>query len=95
MTEPPGPPRGPLEVSGMTKTSFTIKWEPPENDGGTPVTDYIIEIKEVSKKAWQKVSVVLFVYIDVETIICSIFDLYISFRLQVLREKSLMLLYLI
>lgn len=55
--EPPGPPRGPLEVSGMTKTSFTIKWEPPENDGGTPITDYIIEIKETSKKAWRRVSI--------------------------------------
>lgn len=39
----------------MTKTSFTIKWQPPENDGGTPVTEYIIEMKEESKKAWQKV----------------------------------------
>lgn len=39
----------------MTKTSFTIKWESPENDGGTPITDYIIEVKETSKKTWQKV----------------------------------------
>lgn len=53
--EPPGPPRGPLEVSGMTKTSFTIKWQPPENDGGTPITEYIVEMKEESKKSWQKV----------------------------------------
>lgn len=55
LAEPPGPPRGPLEVSGMTKTSFTIKWQAPENDGGTPITEYIIEIKEESKKTWQKV----------------------------------------
>ena len=53
--EPPGPPRGPLEVSGMTKTSFTIKWQPPENDGGTPITEYIVEMKEESKKSWQKI----------------------------------------
>lgn len=53
--DPPGPPRGPLEVSGMTKTSFTIKWQVPENDGGSPITDYIIEITESTKKAWQKV----------------------------------------
>ncbi|KAK2576957.1 hypothetical protein KPH14_005570, partial [Odynerus spinipes] len=53
--DPPGPPRGPLEVSGMTKTSFTIKWQVPENDGGSPITDYTIEITETSKKAWQKV----------------------------------------
>lgn len=46
----------------MTKTSFTIKWEPPENDGGTPITDYIVEIKETSKKAWRRVSTV-FIFI--------------------------------
>lgn len=39
----------------MTKTSFTIKWQPPENDGGTPITEYIVEMKEESKKSWQKV----------------------------------------
>ena len=51
----PGAPRGPLEVSGMTKTSFTIKWEPPEDDGGTPVIEYIVEMKETSSKNWKKV----------------------------------------
>ncbi|KAI4499904.1 hypothetical protein M0802_005160 [Mischocyttarus mexicanus] len=53
--DPPGPPRGPLEVSGMTKTSFTIKWQAPENDGGSPIIDYTIEMTESSKKTWQKV----------------------------------------
>lgn len=54
--EKPGPPRGPLDVSGMTKTSFTIKWQSPEDDGGAPILEYTVEMKEVSKKAWQKVS---------------------------------------
>lgn len=51
----PGSPRGPLETSGMSKTSFTIKWLPPEDDGGSPITEYIVEMKESSKKSWQKV----------------------------------------
>ena len=51
----PGAPRGPLELSGMTKTSFTIKWNPPEDDGGAPITEYIIEIKDTKSKSWQKV----------------------------------------
>ena len=55
----PGPPRGPLEVSGMTKTSFTIKWQSPEDDGGSPITEYITEMKETSKQTWQKVYYVL------------------------------------
>jgi len=48
----------------MTKTSFTIKWEPPENDGGTPITDYIIEMKEISKKAWQKVNMLFLIHVN-------------------------------
>ncbi|XP_011496107.1 PREDICTED: titin-like [Ceratosolen solmsi marchali] len=51
----PGSPRGPLEISGMTATSFTIKWETPEDDGGSPITEYIIEMKETSMKSWKKV----------------------------------------
>jgi len=42
----------------MTKTSFTLKWESPENDGGSPITDYIIEMKETSRKTWQRVSMI-------------------------------------
>lgn len=56
----PGAPRGPLEVSGMTKTSFTIKWQPPEDDGGSPITEYIVEIKETSQKTWKKVFILSF-----------------------------------
>jgi len=90
ITEPPGPPRGPLEVSGMTKTSFTIKWEPPENDGGTPITDYVIEMKEISKKSWQKVN--MFFLIHVNKI--SFVNIYMRFfRLRVQREMLLMSLY--
>lgn len=51
----PSAPRGPLELSGMTDTSFIIKWQPPESDGGLALAEYLIERREVSKKAWQKV----------------------------------------
>lgn len=51
----PSPPKGPLEISGMTETSCTIKWHAPENDGGTPILDYAVERKETNKKAWHKV----------------------------------------
>lgn len=51
----PSAPRGPLDVSGMTETSFTVAWQPPESDGGAPVLEYVIERREVGKKAWQKV----------------------------------------
>lgn len=53
----PSAPRGPLELSGMTDTSLVLKWLEPESDGGSPLIDYLVERREVSKKAWQKVGV--------------------------------------
>lgn len=54
----PSAPRGPLELSGMTDNSMILKWLEPESDGGCPLTEYLIERREVSKKAWQKVGTV-------------------------------------
>jgi Fibronectin type III domain len=53
--EAPSPPRGPLDISGMTDTSVTIKWHEPESNGGSTIIEYLVERKEVTKKAWQKV----------------------------------------
>ncbi|KAJ4429601.1 hypothetical protein ANN_21787, partial [Periplaneta americana] len=53
----PSPPRGPFDVSGMSDTSFTLAWQAPEADGGSPIIEYIVERREVNKKAWQKVGV--------------------------------------
>jgi titin len=39
----------------MSDTSFTLAWQPPEADGGSPILEYIVERREVNKKAWQKV----------------------------------------
>ncbi|XP_054276640.1 titin-like [Macrosteles quadrilineatus] len=49
----PSPPRGPLEATGMTETSCTISWQPPEDDGGTPVIDYTVHRKDTSKRTWE------------------------------------------
>lgn len=51
----PSKPQGPLEISDMTDTSMVIKWLPPIDNGGLDILDYMVEIKEISKKAWQKV----------------------------------------
>lgn len=50
----PSPPRGPLDISGMTDTSFTIHWQPSENDGGSPIIEYIVEMRESSNKEYKK-----------------------------------------
>ena len=52
-TDVPGAPEKP-EVTGVDRTQITISWSPPESDGGSPVTGYIIEKKETSSKRWTK-----------------------------------------
>lgn len=54
-SETPSAPRGPFGISSMTETSFTLNWQPPESDGGSPILEYLLERREVGKKAWQKV----------------------------------------
>nr|CAD7423859.1 unnamed protein product [Timema monikensis] len=76
----PSPPRGPLDVSGMTDTSFTITWQPPETDGGSPILEYIVERREVNKKAWQKVGSTT---VDVTHIEVSSLKVNISYHLRV------------
>ena len=36
--------------------SAQVTWSPPENDGGSPVTHYILEKREVDRKTWTNVT---------------------------------------
>ncbi|KAK9882447.1 hypothetical protein WA026_021478 [Henosepilachna vigintioctopunctata] len=51
----PSPPRGPLQISGMSYNSFTLHWEPSEYDGQSPIIEYIVEMKDVRHKEFKKV----------------------------------------
>lgn len=52
--ERPSPPQAPLEVTGMTATSFTLNWQPSISDGGSPIVEYIVEIREKTEKEYKK-----------------------------------------
>ncbi|XP_033628855.1 titin-like, partial [Asterias rubens] len=57
ITKPPyDVPKAPSkpEVSAVDSKQITISWSPPESDGGSPVTGYIIEKKETSSTRWTK-----------------------------------------
>uniref|UniRef100_A0A9J7X3D7 Titin n=1 Tax=Cyprinus carpio carpio TaxID=630221 RepID=A0A9J7X3D7_CYPCA len=48
----PGPPEGPLHVTGVSSDKCTLIWRAPLDDGGNTITHYIIERRETSRLAW-------------------------------------------
>lgn len=45
-----------LVVKNVTRGKLTLSWEPPLIDGGTPVTNYIVEKKDAKMKAYSIVT---------------------------------------
>lgn len=54
-TDTPGPVSD-LKVSDVTKTSCHVSWAPPENDGGSQVTHYIVQKRDADRKTWSTVT---------------------------------------
>ncbi|XP_036957612.1 immunoglobulin-like and fibronectin type III domain-containing protein 1 isoform X2 [Acanthopagrus latus] len=50
----PGPPEGPVETVETTSSIIEIKWSPPKDDGGSAVTNYIIERQQAGQSLWTK-----------------------------------------
>lgn len=46
---------GPLEMTDVTKDSVTLHWSPPKEDGGSPITSYVIEKQDKKRKTWTPV----------------------------------------
>lgn len=53
-----GPPSSPekFHYTERTKSSISLTWRPPRNDGGSPIIGYIIEKKRQDQPAFQPVS---------------------------------------
>lgn len=49
----PGAPGTP-EATDWDKDHIDLRWTPPANDGGSPITGYIIEKKEEGTNRWVK-----------------------------------------
>uniref|UniRef100_A0A8C3KI78 Titin n=2 Tax=Scolopacidae TaxID=8917 RepID=A0A8C3KI78_9CHAR len=52
----PGPPEGPVQVTGVTAEKCSLAWGPPLHDGGSDISHYIVEKRETSRLAWTVVA---------------------------------------
>ena len=57
-TDVPSPPKGPLKILRVTEDSAELEWGPSEHDGGTPILQYSIEIRESRRTMWGRAGVV-------------------------------------
>ena len=44
----PKPPKPPLDVCELCANKCTLMWDPPDDDGGRPITHYDVEVMDVT-----------------------------------------------
>lgn len=55
VTDKPGIPAA-FDITDITNESCYLAWNAPRDDGGSPVTNYIVEMRPLDKEEWQKLS---------------------------------------
>ncbi|XP_030829655.1 twitchin isoform X2 [Strongylocentrotus purpuratus] len=56
VVDKPSAPEGPLAATDVTADFCRLSWKPPQDDGGSRVTNYVIEKQAAGRSAWTKVS---------------------------------------
>ena len=41
-------------MKDVNRTSCTIQWNPPEDDGGAPLKNYLIEKRDATRTSWSR-----------------------------------------
>ena len=54
--KPPGPPPPPEPQFNEKDGSVTVTWQPPSDDGGSPITGYVVEQRTAKSPRWTQVS---------------------------------------
>ena len=55
VVDKPGPPIGPLVVTDVTAHTISLSWKEPTDDGGSPITGYVVEKTDASYSMWKVV----------------------------------------
>ncbi len=50
----PDKPEGPIVVTNVTASSATVSWKKPLNDGGSPITGYLVKRRDIERPVWVK-----------------------------------------
>ncbi|KAM6927252.1 immunoglobulin-like and fibronectin type III domain-containing protein 1 [Xenentodon cancila] len=50
----PTPPLVPIDVIESSASCIEFKWRPPKDNGGSPITDYILERQQIGRNSWKK-----------------------------------------
>lgn len=56
ITDVPGPCEYPFVAKNLSADSIELTWCAPLQDGGTTVTNYIVEVRESTRNTWKTVS---------------------------------------
>ena len=54
-TDKPGPPAA-FDITDVTNESCLLTWNPPRDDGGSKITNYVVERKATDSDVWHKLS---------------------------------------
>jgi Immunoglobulin I-set domain/Fibronectin type III domain len=65
----PQPPEGPLKPDSITKSSCSLFWRPPKDDGGSEITHYTVEKLDTENMRWVPVAEVTGTTARVENLI--------------------------
>lgn len=54
-TDKPGPPAA-FDITEVTNESCLLTWNPPRDDGGSKITNYVVERRATDSDMWHKLS---------------------------------------
>ena len=56
ISAPPAKPEGPITASDIIGDEVTLSWNAPKDNGGEPVTNYVVEKRKKGSGKWGKVT---------------------------------------